>query len=107
MIAPPPVNAHTHLDMSAYSFRALPYFRWIPEVVVAQSAKRGVAGTGAGADTLARLGVGAVLSAERFTTDRAAIKLAGLLKDKAVSATLASCGGASMKILPTPLPRSF
>ncbi len=60
VIAPPPVNAHTHLDMSAYSFRALPYFRWIPEVVVAQSAKRGMSGTEAGADTLARLGVGGV-----------------------------------------------
>ncbi|WP_034387246.1 amidohydrolase family protein [Deinococcus sp. YIM 77859] len=60
VIAPPPVNAHTHLDMSAYAFQALPYFRWLPEVVVAQREKRGVAGAQAGADTLARLGVGAV-----------------------------------------------
>ncbi|MEF2277763.1 amidohydrolase family protein [Deinococcus sp. YIM 134068] len=60
VIAPPPVNAHTHLDMSAYEFRALPYFRWIPEVVIAQREKRGVAGALAGADELARLGVGAV-----------------------------------------------
>ncbi|WP_425557417.1 amidohydrolase family protein [Deinococcus aluminii] len=60
VIAPPPVNAHTHLDMSAYEFRALPYFRWIPEVVMAQREKRGVAGAVAGADELVRLGVGAV-----------------------------------------------
>lgn len=60
IIAPPPVNAHTHLDMSAYEFQALPYFRWIPEVVIAQRGKRGLAGALAGADELARLGVGAV-----------------------------------------------
>ncbi|GHF55580.1 cytosine/adenosine deaminase-related metal-dependent hydrolase [Deinococcus metalli] len=60
VIAPPPVNAHTHLDMSAYDFQALPYFRWLPEVVVAQRELRGVGGAQAGADTLARLGVGGV-----------------------------------------------
>ncbi|MFC0617935.1 amidohydrolase family protein [Deinococcus budaensis] len=60
VIAPPPVNAHTHLDMSAYAFEPLPYFRWLPEVVIAQREKRGVAGALAGADELARLGVGAV-----------------------------------------------
>ncbi|THF87803.1 hypothetical protein E7T09_00745 [Deinococcus sp. KSM4-11] len=60
IIAPPPVNAHTHLDMSAYEFQALPYFRWLPEVVVAQRDLRGVAGAQAGADTLARLGAGGV-----------------------------------------------
>ncbi|WP_264775049.1 amidohydrolase family protein [Deinococcus aetherius] len=60
VIAPPPVNAHTHLDMSAYDFRALPYFRWIPEVVMAQRERRGLAGTEAGADMLVRLGAGAV-----------------------------------------------
>lgn len=54
IIAPPPVNAHTHLDMSAYAFQALPYFRWIPEVVVAQSEQRGVVAAQAGADVLAR-----------------------------------------------------
>ncbi len=60
IIAPPPVNAHTHLDMSAYEFQAMPYFRWIPGVVIAQREKRGVAGALAGAEELARLGVGAV-----------------------------------------------
>lgn len=60
VIAPPPVNAHTHLDMSAYDFQALPYFRWIPEVVVGQREKRGVPGAHAGADELVRLKVGAV-----------------------------------------------
>lgn len=60
IIAPPPVNAHTHLDMSAYEFQALPYFRWIPEVVVGQREKRGVAGARAGADELARLRLGGV-----------------------------------------------
>ncbi|MBI0446205.1 MULTISPECIES: amidohydrolase family protein [unclassified Deinococcus] len=60
VIAPPPVNAHTHLDMSAYAFQALPYFRWIPEVVIAQRAQRGVAGAETGADELTRLGTGGV-----------------------------------------------
>lgn len=60
IIAPPPVNAHTHLDMSAYTFQALPYFRWLPEVVVAQREWRGMAGAQAGADELARLRVGGV-----------------------------------------------
>lgn len=60
VIAPPPVNAHTHLDMSAYTFQALPYFRWIPEVVIAQRERRGVAGAERGAGELARLGTGAV-----------------------------------------------
>lgn len=60
VIAPPPVNAHTHLDMSEYGFQALPYFRWLPEVVVAQRERRGVSGALRGADTLARLGVGGV-----------------------------------------------
>lgn len=44
VIAPAPTNAHTHLDMSAYDFRALPYFRWIPDVVLAQKDRRGAAG---------------------------------------------------------------
>ncbi|PTA69874.1 hypothetical protein C8263_01070 [Deinococcus arcticus] len=60
VIAPPPVNAHTHLDMSAYAFEALPYFRWLPEVVIAQRERRGVAGALAGADMLAAQGVGGV-----------------------------------------------
>ncbi|MBZ9752546.1 amidohydrolase family protein [Deinococcus sp. HMF7604] len=60
VIAPPPVNAHTHLDMSDYAFQALPYFRWLPEVVIAQRKRRGVAGAVAGADRLAALGAGGV-----------------------------------------------
>lgn len=56
VIAPAPANAHTHLDMSAYEFRALPYFQWIPEVVIAGRHLRGVAAAEAGADTLAGLG---------------------------------------------------
>lgn len=60
IIAPPPVNAHTHLDMSGYEFQALPYFRWIPEVVIAQRELRGVAGALAGAAELSRLRVGGV-----------------------------------------------
>lgn len=44
VIAPPPVNAHAHLDMSAYPFRALPYFRWIPEHVMALRHLRGLEG---------------------------------------------------------------
>lgn len=58
VIAPPPVNAHTHLDMSAYEFRALPYFQWIPEVVIRGRHLRGAAAAQAGADTLTRLGAG-------------------------------------------------
>lgn len=52
IIAPLPVNAHTHLDMSLYQFQALPYFRWIPEVAVAQREKRGLDGAKLGADIL-------------------------------------------------------
>ena len=44
IIAPPPVNAHAHLDMSDYVFQALPYFQWIPEVVIANRLARGLAG---------------------------------------------------------------
>ncbi|WP_254605668.1 amidohydrolase family protein [Deinococcus sp. JMULE3] len=60
VIAPPPVNAHTHLDMSTYEFMALPYFRWIPEVVVPQREKRSAEAARHGADTLAGLGAGGV-----------------------------------------------
>lgn len=56
LIAPPPVNAHTHLDMSAYSFRALPYFRWIPEVVIAGRQLRGAEAARRGADEMVSLG---------------------------------------------------
>ena len=44
VIAPPPTNAHAHLDMSAYPFAALPYFRWIPEHVMANRHLRGLEG---------------------------------------------------------------
>ncbi len=44
VIAPLPVNAHAHLDMSDYAFLALPYFQWIPEVVIAGRHARGLAG---------------------------------------------------------------
>ncbi|UBV41553.1 amidohydrolase family protein [Deinococcus taeanensis] len=60
VIAPPPVNAHTHLDMSTYEFQALPYFRWLPEVVIAQRDRRGAPAAQAGAQTLAALGAGGV-----------------------------------------------
>lgn len=52
VIAPPPVNAHTHLDMSLYAFRALPYFRWIPEVVIAGRHLRGLDGARVGLDAV-------------------------------------------------------
>lgn len=44
VIAPPPINAHAHLDMSDYAFQALPYFQWIPEVVIANRLSRGLDG---------------------------------------------------------------
>ena len=48
VISPPPVNAHTHLDMSLYEFQSLPYFRWIPEVAIAGRARRGLEGAKTG-----------------------------------------------------------
>lgn len=50
VLAPPPVNAHTHLDMSDYPYHELPYGEWIPWVVAqavaglrsAQAARRGL-----------------------------------------------------------------
>lgn len=56
IVAPPPVNAHTHLDMSAYEFQALPYFQWIPEVVIRGRHLRGPEAAGRGADQLTGLG---------------------------------------------------
>ncbi|WP_027482120.1 amidohydrolase family protein [Deinococcus pimensis] len=56
VIAPPPVNAHTHLDMSLYPFRALPYFRWIPEVVIPNAGLRGLDGARRGLEALAASG---------------------------------------------------
>lgn len=52
VISPPPVNAHTHLDMSLYEFQSLPYFRWIPEVVIAGRAQRGLEGARAGLEAV-------------------------------------------------------
>lgn len=52
VIAPPPVNAHTHLDMSLYPFRALPYFQWIPEVVIKGRHQRGLEGARFGLDAV-------------------------------------------------------
>jgi aminodeoxyfutalosine deaminase len=56
-ILPRPANAHTHLDLSLVPFRALPYFRWIPEVVLAGRGLRGLAAAQAGAAQLAASGV--------------------------------------------------
>ena len=52
VISPPPVNAHTHLDMSLYEFQSLPYFRWIPEVAIAGRAQRGLEGAKAGLEAV-------------------------------------------------------
>ncbi|ADV67121.1 amidohydrolase family protein [Deinococcus maricopensis] len=52
VIAPPPVNAHAHLDMTLYPFRPQPYFSWIPDVVVQHRDRRGL--------DAARLGLRAV-----------------------------------------------
>lgn len=60
IIGPRPVNAHTHLDMSAYTFTALPYFRWIPEVAMEQRDKRGVAGAELGVALLNKYRTAAV-----------------------------------------------
>ncbi len=51
-ILPRPVNAHTHLDMSAYPFHALPYFDWIPKVVLANLHLRGLEGAKRGLETI-------------------------------------------------------
>lgn len=56
VIAPTPVNAHTHLDMSLYPFVALPYSRWIPEVAIAGQHRRGPAGCIHGAKQLIERG---------------------------------------------------
>ncbi len=47
-ILPKPANAHTHLDLSFLPFTALPYFRWIPEVILANRNLRGLAAAQAG-----------------------------------------------------------
>ncbi|AWN23311.1 hypothetical protein DKM44_08775 [Deinococcus irradiatisoli] len=60
VLAPPPVNAHAHLDMSDYVFQALPYFRWIPEVVVAGRQARGLAGAKRGLQAVVQSGAAAL-----------------------------------------------
>ncbi len=52
VISPPPINAHTHLDMSHYDFRSLPYFQWIPEVVIAGRLRRGLQGARVGLESI-------------------------------------------------------
>lgn len=56
IIAPAPVNAHTHLDMSLYPFVALPYERWIPEIAIGNRHLRGKEGSKKGAAELVQLG---------------------------------------------------
>ena len=60
VISPPPVNAHAHLDMSDYAFQALPYFQWIPEVVIAGRAARGLAGAKRGLESVQASGAAAL-----------------------------------------------
>jgi aminodeoxyfutalosine deaminase len=60
VISPPPVNAHAHLDMSDYVFQALPYFQWIPEVVIAGRSARGLAGAKRGLESVQRSGAAAL-----------------------------------------------
>ncbi|AZI41645.1 hypothetical protein EHF33_01820 [Deinococcus psychrotolerans] len=60
VIAPPPINAHAHLDMSDYAFQALPYFQWIPEVVIAGRLSRGLAGAKKGLAQVQHSGVAAL-----------------------------------------------
>ncbi|MFC6592538.1 hypothetical protein ACFP81_11395 [Deinococcus lacus] len=60
IIAPLPVNAHTHLDMSTYTFKPLPYFQWIPEVVIPQQSLRTPQAAQAGAALVHKYGTAAV-----------------------------------------------
>lgn len=60
VIAPPPINAHAHLDMSDYAFQALPYFQWIPEVVIAGRRSRGLAGAKNGLTQIQQSGAAAL-----------------------------------------------
>ena len=55
-ILPAPVNAHTHLDLSRVPFKAMPYYRWIPDHIVANRVLRGLEG--------ARIGLGALRSSD-------------------------------------------
>lgn len=58
VISPPPINAHTHLDMSLYDFKSLPYFQWIPEVVIAGRLRRGLEAARVGLDAVRASGAG-------------------------------------------------
>jgi cytosine/adenosine deaminase-related metal-dependent hydrolase len=58
-ILPRPVNAHTHLDLTRVPFRALPYFDWIPGVVLANLHLRGLEAARAGLEMTRASGVGA------------------------------------------------
>ena len=59
VILPPPVNAHTHLDLTRVPFRALPYPRWIPEHIVQNVALRGLEAAQEGLEVLQNSGIGA------------------------------------------------
>jgi aminodeoxyfutalosine deaminase len=58
-ILPKAVNAHTHLDMSAYPFQALPYYDWIPNVALANRHLRGLEGSKHGLGLLRDSGIAA------------------------------------------------
>jgi aminodeoxyfutalosine deaminase len=58
-ILPKAVNAHTHLDMSAYPFQALPYYDWIPNVALANRHLRGLEGSKRGLELLRDSGIAA------------------------------------------------
>jgi aminodeoxyfutalosine deaminase len=58
-ILPKAVNAHTHLDMSAYPFQALPYYDWIPNVALANRHLRGLEGSKHGLQLLRDSGIAA------------------------------------------------
>jgi aminodeoxyfutalosine deaminase len=58
-ILPPPVNAHTHLDMTRFPFSRAPYFDWIPQAVIANRELRGLEGAGLGIGMLQEAGTGA------------------------------------------------
>ncbi|MBB6097527.1 cytosine/adenosine deaminase-related metal-dependent hydrolase [Deinobacterium chartae] len=58
VIAPAPVNAHTHLDMSAFGFHSAPYPEWIPWVIAqGRSGLRGLEGARKGLAELRASGV--------------------------------------------------
>ncbi len=58
-ILPKAVNAHTHLDMTAYPFQALPYYDWIPNVALANRHLRGLEGSKRGLGLLRDSGIAA------------------------------------------------